>query len=68
MPNILIVDDEISMLKGIEYNLQDVPGFQVYTAPDVEQATEIIEKEELDLVISDLMLPKIENGLEVMRV
>ena len=68
MPNILIVDDEISMLKGIEYNLQDVPGFQIYTAPDAEQAIEIIEKEELDLVISDLMLPKIENGLEVIRV
>jgi len=67
MPNLLIVDDEISMLKGIEYNLQDLPGYHVFTASDMDSAIEKIENEELDLVISDLMLPKLEDGLEVMR-
>jgi DNA-binding NtrC family response regulator len=67
MPNILIVDDEISMLKGIEYILQNVPGFKNFTAPNLDQAIEIMEKEDLDLVISELMLPKIEEGLEVIR-
>jgi DNA-binding NtrC family response regulator len=68
MPNILIVDDEISMLKGIEFNLQDQPGYQVYISSEKESAIEIIEDEDLDLVISDLMLPRIEHGLEVIRV
>lgn len=68
MVNILIIDDEISMLKGLEYNLQDEPGFQVYTASCLEKAIDIMEREEFDLVICDLMLPKIEDGLEVMRI
>ena len=67
MPNILIVDDEVSMLKGLEFNLQDFPGYTVYTAPDLDSAVEKIENEELDLIISDLMLPKMEDGLEVIR-
>ena len=67
MPNILIVDDEVSMLKGIEFNLQDLPGYHVFTASNLDSAVEQVENEELDLVISDLMLPKMEDGLEVMR-
>ena len=68
MPNILIVDDEISILKGIEFNLQDRPGFQVFTSSEKDSAIEILENEELDLVISDLMLPKKEHGLEIIKV
>jgi DNA-binding NtrC family response regulator len=67
MRNILIVDDEVSMLKGLEFNLQDFPGYSVFTASTLDEAIEKIENEELDLVISDLMLPKMEDGLEVIR-
>ena len=45
MPNILIVDDEVSMLKGLEFNLQDFPGYTVFTASDMDSAVEKIENE-----------------------
>jgi DNA-binding NtrC family response regulator len=67
MPSLLIVDDEKSMLTGIELHLQDKPGYTIYTASNRDDAFLILSKNEIDLVISDLMLPELEDGLAVMH-
>ncbi|MEJ2054922.1 MAG: response regulator [Calditrichaceae bacterium] len=66
MYHLLIVDDEESMLKGIEFNLLDNPEYDVRTATGKEEAIEILKSSEIDLVVSDLMMPGVEDGLAVM--
>ncbi len=67
MYRILIADDEVSMLKGIEFNLQENPEYEVFTASNREEAFKILAAHEIDLVVSDLMMPDIEDGISVMR-
>jgi len=68
MPNILIVDNEISVLKGIEHNLKNLSGFNISTASNLPQAVEILEKEEIDIILSELILPKIKDGIEFIQI
>lgn len=67
MIQILVVDDEISMLRGIEFHLQENREYKIFTASDRRTALEILEANEIDLVVTDLMLPDIEDGLSIMR-
>jgi DNA-binding NtrC family response regulator len=67
MIHVLIVDDEISMLHGIEFHLQENRDFKIFTASDRKTALDILDNNEIDLVISDLMLPEIDDGLTIMR-
>lgn len=62
---ILVVDDEEQIVKVIELYLQK-EGYQVHIAKDGQQALEIFNREEIDFVILDLMLPKI-SGEEVCK-
>lgn len=62
---ILVVDDEKLLVKGIKFNLEN-DGYQVETAFDGEQALRLMKETVFDMVILDLMLPKI-DGLEVCR-
>ena len=62
MPKILVVDDEKVMVKGLKYNLEN-EGYEVDVGYDGRQAVELAAKEEYDLIILDLMMPKI-DGLE----
>ncbi len=62
---ILIVDDEPDILEFLEYNLKK-EGFHVLTAPDGEDGIKIAEKELPNLVILDIMMPKM-DGVEVCR-
>jgi len=62
---ILIVEDERDIAELLSYNLSK-SGFQIITAEDGEQALRLLEKELPDLVILDLLLPKI-DGKEVCR-
>jgi DNA-binding response OmpR family regulator len=65
MPRVLIVDDEPRILEVVQkYLLRD--GFQVETARDGEAAVANFDAHDCDLVVLDLMLPKI-DGLEVFR-
>jgi len=63
--NILVVDDEPHVLKLVKANLES-SGYRVLTAGDGAQAVEIVEQELPDLVILDLMLPKM-DGYAVCR-
>jgi DNA-binding response OmpR family regulator len=62
---ILLVDDEDSVQKLLTYPLER-DGFRVVQARDGEQAIRLFGDEQIDLVVLDLMLPKV-DGLEVCK-
>ena len=62
---ILVVDDEEFILTLIEFNLQQA-GFEVITAMDGEVALQKAITERPNLIILDLMLPKM-DGMEVCK-
>ena len=66
MLKILVVDDETVLVKGIKFNLEN-EGYKVSVAYDGAEALEIFSQEKFDLVLLDLMLPKV-DGLEVCRI
>ena len=62
---ILIVEDERTILKVLKYNLEKT-GYSVSAAQDGESALATFRKEQPDLVILDIMLPK-QDGFEVLK-
>jgi len=62
---ILVVDDEIQLVEMVKSRLQ-ANGYIVLTAGDGQEALEKARKEKPDLIILDLMLPKI-DGYKVCR-
>ena len=62
---ILIVDDAIQTLEILRRNLT-AKKFQVFTATSVTEAIRILESTPIDLVITDLKMPKI-SGLELIK-
>jgi DNA-binding response OmpR family regulator len=65
MKDILIIEDNPAMLRGLEDNFE-LKGYRVKTAIDGEQGLSAALAEKPDLIILDLLLPKI-NGYEVCR-
>ena len=65
---ILIVDDEAHIRMLIEQTLEELEaeGVEFSTAENGEQALEIIQSENPELVFLDVMMPKL-NGMEVCR-
>lgn len=63
MKSVLIIEDSLAMLRGLEDNFQ-LKGYQVRTAIDGEQGLNVALSENPDLIILDIMLPKI-NGYEI---
>ena len=61
--NILVVDDEKLIVKGIKFSLEQ-EGMEVEAAYDGEEALNFIKNGKFDLVVLDVMLPKM-DGLEV---
>lgn len=57
---ILIVEDELSIVEFIRYNLE-AENYEVEYALDGEEAIEKIKKGDIDLILMDLMLPKIDG-------
>jgi two-component system KDP operon response regulator KdpE len=63
--HILVVDDDQSILKFLSANLK-ARGYEVTTAMDGEKALAAVEQEMVDLIILDIMLPRM-DGVEVCR-
>ena len=65
MIHILIVEDEVAISNLIKLNLTKA-GYDCTTAYDGMEAANILEEQKFDLVLLDIMLPKI-NGYELME-
>jgi two-component system, OmpR family, response regulator len=63
---VLIVEDDNNLLETIKYNFRK-EGYEAVTASDGEIALEVARQEKPDLLILDIMLPKL-NGFEVCRI
>ena len=60
MANILVCDDDREIVDAIEiYLSQD--GYKIYKAYDGEQAIQILNKEDIHLLIMDIMMPKLDG-------
>ena len=53
---ILVVDDEALLVKGIRFNLKS-EGYDVITGSNGQEAVEMAQKEQPDLVVLDVMMP-----------
>jgi len=62
---ILIVDDATATLEVLQRNLTSA-GYHVFTASSVAEALKILENTALELVITDLKMPKV-SGLDLVR-
>ena len=63
---ILVVEDEENLLQALKYKLEK-EGYSVLTAGDGEKGLEIAREANPDLIILDIMLPKL-DGFEVCRI
>ena len=64
---ILIVDDDKSILRMLEFGLKKMgPDYQFFTARDIYNALEQIETEWFDLVVTDYMMPGM-TGVDLAR-
>lgn len=65
MYNVLVVEDEVNILKLMNIRLTK-SGFNVFTAENGESALAVIKKEEIDLVVADVMMP-VMDGFELIE-
>ena len=64
---ILVVDDEKVLVKGIKFNLEN-EGYQVEVGYDGQQAVDLAREGGFDLILLDLMMPKIDGLQACMRI
>ncbi len=62
---ILIADDDESLRRVIEYNLSN-KGYRIFLANDGEEALNIFKSEDVDIVITDIKMEKV-DGLELLE-
>jgi two-component system alkaline phosphatase synthesis response regulator PhoP/two-component system response regulator VicR len=62
---ILVVDDERHIVRLVEVNLSRA-GYDVATAYDGVEALEKVEEEDLDMIVLDVMMPRM-DGFEVLK-
>ena len=64
-PQVLVVDDDASMLRMLRHRLER-EGYKVATAADGEEGINMVRNEVFNLVIADLKMPKL-RGDELAR-
>lgn len=65
IPKILIIDDDASLRRVLEYNLQEA-GYHVVTASDGEEGLRLFTEETPELVITDMKMPGM-DGMQVLK-
>jgi len=65
MPNILVVDDERSIRLSVRQFLKDA-GYQAYVAQDATQAMERLSASDVDVVLADVILPRV-TGVSLLK-
>lgn len=65
MQRIGIIEDEKNISDMIKYNLEK-EGYEVFVAYDGQEGLELVERESLDLLLLDIMLPNV-DGLEICK-
>lgn len=63
---ILVVEDDATLAEAVKYNLEK-EGYRVVVAQDGEAGLELARSEDPDLIVLDILLPKL-DGLEVCRI
>lgn len=65
---LLIVDDELYIVRALKANIawEAIGIHQVFMAFNAQKAREIIQKEKVDIIITDIEMPQ-ESGMELMR-
>jgi len=63
---ILVVDDEVNITQILEFSM-GAEGYEVITASNGEEAIDKARKEQPDLIILDIMMPRI-DGYEACRI
>ncbi len=64
---ILVVDDEKLLVKGLKFNLEN-EGYEVRVCYDGETAVEMARAEQYDLILLDLMMPKLDGLAACMKI
>ena len=64
---ILLVDDEPILIKGLKYTLEK-DGYEILTAYDGEEALQVFHSNPVDLILLDVMLPKIDGIMVCQRI
>ena len=67
MANILMCDDDKEIVEAIDIYLRE-EGYQVYKAYDGEQAVELLAKEQIHLLIMDVMMPKMDGIAATLKI
>lgn len=60
MANILVCDDDVQIVEAIEIYLKN-EGYHIFKAYDGEQAVKLIKKEDIHLLIIDVMMPRLDG-------
>ena len=60
MANILVCDDDKEIVDAIEIYLSN-EGYHIYKAYDGEQAISMLQKEDVHLLIMDIMMPRLDG-------
>ena len=66
MPTILLVEDELTFAVTLRYNLER-EGYSVIHAPDGVEGLELARRQQPDLIVLDIMLPRL-DGFSVCRI
>ncbi|MAQ40966.1 response regulator transcription factor [Mesonia oceanica] len=65
--NIIIADDHLMFLEGINTILQDMPEIdEIHLATEGKQVLRLLKQFEIDLIISDISMPKM-DGIELLK-
>lgn len=63
--NILVIDDDVDICSALQGRLT-MEGYNVWTAPDGRKGVQHYHAHQVDLVITDVLMPEM-DGLEVVR-